>query len=48
MKFCGKEVIIKNNNVYDINGHCLGAHYYSQEYDTHYVLGPSNKGPLEK
>jgi len=47
MKFCGKEVTIVNNNVYDCSGHCLGAHYYSEEHDMHYVLGRDNKGPLE-
>ena len=46
MKFCGKEVTIVNNNVYDCSGHCLGVYLYSE--GMHYVIGNENKGPLEE
>ena len=49
MKFLNREVIVKHNSVYDAKtNECLGAHYYSQEYDMHYVFGSNYKGPLEK
>lgn len=45
--FCGKEVIITNDSVYNkANGQWLG-YLYIDDHGTKYVLGPKNKGRLK-
>jgi hypothetical protein len=44
--FCGKSVIITNNNVFR-NGNWIG-HLYIDDYGQKYVYGPSNKGRIEE
>lgn len=46
--FCGKEVIITDNNVFaKHNGKWLG-YLYVDEHGIKYVYGPQNKGQLYK
>ena len=44
--FCGKSVIITNNNVY-CNGSWIG-HLYIDENGQKYVYGPKNKGMIHE
>lgn len=44
--FCGKRVIITNNNVY-CNGNWIG-HLYIDENGQKYVDGPKNKGRINE
>lgn len=44
--FCGKKVIITNNNVY-CNGNWIGRLFIDQ-YGQKHVCGPKNKGLIEE
>ena len=45
--FCDEPITIdKDDCVYDQNGNCLGKDIHTQEFE-HYLIGTSNKGPIQ-
>ena len=46
--YFGRPVIIKNRNVYELNGNWMGYLYEDMSTGLKHVLGPHNKGILTK